>query len=260
MRYYILTLAALILAVAPEIVLGQVAEGQLQERQLHEKRDVDSYKILNRKRNAHACIMSIVFIILYPLGAISVHLPIDRMPLLRNSYLKQKILAIHAPIQILGFVMMVGGLALGIKIALDLGFFESSVPAHIIIGLLVTCTIIVFQPVMGILQHRYFKKTGGRSIFGHIHRWVGRFAIVLGIINNGLGFQLAEEDIEVPTKSYVRNFTIMGVLVTIWLGLIVYDEFFRKAQPSSLQSKKATMNNAVGGVAGNQNRSAKAEA
>jgi hypothetical protein len=191
--------------------------------------------------------MSIVFIILYPLGAISVHLPIDRMPMLKNTYLKQKIAAIHAPIQILGFVMMVGGLALGIKIALDLGFFETAVPAHLIIGLLVTCTIIVVQPVMGMLQHRYFKKTGGKSAFGYIHRWVGRFAILLGIVNNGLGFQLAREDIEVPTRSYVRNFTIMGVLVSIWLGLVVYDEFFRKAQPSPSRSKETTMNNTVGG-------------
>jgi hypothetical protein len=190
--------------------------------------------------------MSIVFIVLYPLGAISVHLPVDRMPLLRNSYLKQKIAAIHAPIQLLGFVMMIGGMALGIRIAHDLDFFSSPVPAHIIIGLLVTCTIIVFQPVMGVLQHRYFKRTGGKSIFGYIHRWVGRFAILLGMINNGLGFQLAKDDIEIPTKSYVRNFTILGVLVTIWLGLVVYDEFSRKTQrPDGFKSNGA--GNVIGG-------------
>ncbi|KAK6544742.1 hypothetical protein TWF694_001427 [Orbilia ellipsospora] len=239
MKHHFLALVALALAVAPELVFANATDGPLEDRELL-KRDVDSYKIFNRKRNAHACIMSIVFLVLYPLGAISVHLPIDRIPLLRNSYLKHKIMAIHAPIQILGLVMMIGGLALGIRIAHDLGFFNRSVPAHMIIGLIVTLTIIIFQPVMGILQHRYFKRTGGKSVFAYIHRWIGRFAILLGMINNGLGFQLAENDIEIPTKSYVRNFTILGVLVTVWLGLVIYDEFFQKPQSSRKLADKTT--------------------
>ncbi|KAF3907987.1 hypothetical protein ABW20_dc0103672 [Dactylellina cionopaga] len=135
---------------------------------------------------------------------------------------------------------MVGGLALGIRIAHDLGFFNSPVPAHIIIGLLVTLAIIVFQPVMGILQHRYFKKTGGKSVFGYIHRWVGRIAILLGMVNNGLGFQLAKDDVEIPASSYIRNFTFVGVFVTIWLGLVIFSEFFQKPQSSHKQGDKVT--------------------
>ncbi|KAF3904969.1 hypothetical protein AA313_de0200399 [Arthrobotrys entomopaga] len=231
MMNQLIELVALTLAIAPELVLANTTDGQLGEGEL-QKRDIDSYKILNRKRNAHACIMSIVFIVLYPLGAISVHLPIDRIPLLRNTYLRNKIPAIHAPIQILGFVMMTGGLALGIRIGHDLGFFNRSVPAHMIIGLIVTSTIIVFQPVLGVLQHRYFKRTGGKSVFGYIHRWIGRCAILLGMINNGLGFQLAQNDIEIPARSYIRNYTILGALVTVWLGLVIYDQFFRKPQCS----------------------------
>jgi uncharacterized membrane protein (DUF485 family) len=207
------------------MILGLGRDEKLNERDVHQKRDFDTFKIFNRKRNAHACIMSIVFIILYPLGAISIHLPIDRIPYLKNTYLKKKIMAIHAPIQLIGIVMMVGGIALGIRIAHDLDYLTNPVPAHVVIGLLVTSIIIVLQPVMGVLQHRYFKKTGGKSIFGYAHRWVGRGAIILGMINNGLGFQLAEDDIRVPTSSYIRNFTLLGVLVTVWLSLVVYDEF-----------------------------------
>jgi hypothetical protein len=203
-----------------------------------EKRDFDSLKIFDRKRNAHACIMSIVFIVLYPLGAISVHLPIDRMPFLRNTYMKQKILAIHAPIQLLGFVMMVGGMALGIRIAHDLDYF-SPVHAHIVIGLLVCCIIILFQPILGIIQHQHYKRTGGKSVFAYVHRWIGRCAIVLGMVNNGLGFQLASHDIVIPARSYIRNFTLVGVLVAVWLGLIIYDQFsVKQGQVAELEVER----------------------
>jgi len=225
MKTLTLALAGLILALAPELIFGHSEATEL------EKRDLDTYKIFSRKRNAHACIMSIVFIVLYPLGAISVHLPIDRIPFLRNTYLRQKIMAIHAPIQLLGFVMMIGAMALGIRIAQDLGYFgHGQLQAHMVIGLLVCSTIIVFQPILGIIQHQHFKKTGGKSIFAYVHRWVGRITMVLGMINNGLGFQLASRDITIPARSYARNFAILGVLVVIWLGLIMYDEFSVKRQ------------------------------
>jgi hypothetical protein len=211
---------------APLYVLGN--DQGLSEIQ---KRDIDSNRVINRKRNAHACIMSIVFIILYPLGAISVHLPIHKIPFLKNTYLRNKIMAIHAPIQILATVLMIGGLALGIRTAQNLNYFLSPVAAHIIIGFLVTLTIIIFQPVLGSLQHRYFKRTGGKSLFGYAHRWIGRGAIILGIINNGLGLHLASFDVVVPARSWIRNFVFVGVLVSIWFGFIFYDTFARPRPP-----------------------------
>jgi hypothetical protein len=197
---------------------------QLEARNARQKRDFDSIKIFNRKRNAHACIMSIVFIILYPLGAISVHLPIDRIPGLRNSYLRNKIMAIHMPIQILGTVMMIGAMCLGIRLAHEQGYLSGHVHAHIVIGLLVVSVIVLMQPVMGLLQHRYFKKKGGKGVFAFVHRWVGRGALILGIINNGLGFQLTSKSgLHVPRGSYIRNFVIAGILVLIYIGLVAYD-------------------------------------
>jgi len=168
--------------------------------------------------------MSIVFIVLYPLGAISLHLPIEHIPFLKNTYIKKKVTAMHVPIQLIAFVMMVGGMALGIRIGHDLGYLEHPVQAHVVIGLLTVCTIIVFQPIMGILQHRHFKKTGGKSIFAYLHRWIGRGAIALGMINSGLGFQLARTTgILVTTSCYVRSYVLLGVLVSIWFSLVVFD-------------------------------------
>jgi len=226
MKLQSLALVALALALAPETVFGQELDFNLNTRDI-QKRDPDSFQKLNRMRNAHACIMSIVFIILYPLGAIFLRFPIDRTPFLKNTYLRNKVPAMHAPVQLLALVMMIGAMGLGIRLAHDLEFFNNPVHAHIVIGLLVCAVIILVQPAMGILQHMHFRKTGGKSWFGIIHRWTGRIAILLGIVNNGLGFQLAEDwgGVNVPMSSYYRNFIIAGVLALIWLGLAVYDEF-----------------------------------
>lgn len=215
----------------PTLVVGQESLNHVSARdeQLHRygKREWD-YETFTRVRNAHACIMSIVFIVLFPLGAISIHLPIDQMPFLRNTYLVKKVMAIHVPIQAIGFAMMVGAMGLGISMARFLDFFNEPIPharAHTVIGLVVCCVLILFQPAMGFIQHRHFRKTGGKSVFAYAHRWTGRCAIILGMINTGLGFQLASSNIIVPTSSYIRNYVLLGVFVLVWLGLIVFDQF-----------------------------------
>ncbi|KAF2103924.1 hypothetical protein NA57DRAFT_70136 [Rhizodiscina lignyota] len=220
---YTLALTALLMIFSPVPIFGQ-------EVQDYEKRDFsDSFIVFNRLRNGHACIMSITFIVLYPLGAISIHLPIESMPFLRNTYLKQKVLAIHAPIQIIGFLMMCGGMGLGIRLAHDLDFFNNPVHAHVVIGLLVCSVIILFQPAMGVIQHLHYRKTGGKSIFAYLHRWTGRCAIILGMINSGLGFQLAKENVIIRSHSYIRNYVLLGILVAIWFALVVWDQFKPKA-------------------------------
>ncbi|KAL7908246.1 hypothetical protein GGI35DRAFT_486370 [Trichoderma velutinum] len=223
-RHLRATLSALFLIFASNLVLAQEIHNEVEGRDLHSFEKRESFKVWNRERNGHACIMSIVFIVLYPLGAISVHLPIDQIPYLRNTYLRNKIMAIHAPIQIIAFLMMIGGMALGIRVAKFVGYLHNPVHAHCIIGFIVVCTLILFQPILGILQHRHFKRTGRKSVFGYVHRWIGRVAIITGIINSGLGFQLAKKNVIIHSHSYVRNYVIAGILLPIWIGLIIWDE------------------------------------
>jgi hypothetical protein len=207
------------------MIASQEVQTELDARDAHEARSFDTFTIFNRKRNAHACIMSIVFIVLYPLGAISLHLPIEHIPYLRESYLRNKVMAIHVPIQAIAFVMMVGGMALGIRLGHDLGYLAHPVQAHVVIGLLTVSTIIIFQPIMGILQHMYFRKTGRKSVFAYIHRWTGRGAVALGMINSGLGFKLAKANVVIPKRSYVRSYALLAVLVSIWISFVIFDEF-----------------------------------
>ncbi len=51
--------------------------------------------------------------------------------------------------------------------------------------------MVLAQPVLGRLHHNGYKATGGRTAFSHLHMWVGRLLITLGVINGGLGFLLA---------------------------------------------------------------------
>jgi hypothetical protein len=175
----------------------------------------DSYKIFLRKRNGHACMMSIVFIVLFPLGAISMHLPL-------KGRVRRVVTRVHAPIQVLGMAMMIGAMGLGIDIAKNDLHYITPVQTHVVIGLLTTSLVILVQPAMGILQHLYFKRTGKKSVFAYVHRWSGRVLILLGWINSGLGFQLTGLQV-VGTTTLVRQFVIMGILGGLWFLLTGVD-------------------------------------
>jgi hypothetical protein len=61
---------------------------------------------------------------------------------------------------------------------------------HPIIGIVVFLALL-FQPVLGILHHLGFKRHGRRTFISHLHIWIGRIMITLGIVNGGLGLLLA---------------------------------------------------------------------
>ena len=177
----------------------------------------DSYQIFLRKRNGHACMMSIVFVVIFPLGAISMHLPLKGLA-------RRVVTRIHAPIQLLGMAMMIGAMGLGIDIARNDLHYISPVHTHVVLGLLVTSLLILIQPALGILQHLYYKKTQKKSVFAYVHRWSGRVLILLGWINSGLGFQLVGLPF-VATHTLVRQFVLMGVLGGIWFLLVASDGY-----------------------------------
>src|ERR1700744_3302120 len=62
---------------------------------------------------------------------------------------------------------------------------------HQIFGTIIVLLFIA-QPILGFVQHRQFLRTGVRSIYSSLHVWDGRVLICLGIINGGLGLQLAK--------------------------------------------------------------------
>jgi hypothetical protein len=67
---------------------------------------------------------------------------------------------------------------------------SSPANAHPIIGIVVF-VMLAFQPLLGYIHHRQFKRYQRRKMASHLHLWDGRIAIILGIVNGGLGLRLA---------------------------------------------------------------------
>jgi hypothetical protein len=45
------------------------------------------------------------------------------------------------------------------------------------------------------------------------------------MINSGLGFQLAKTNVIVSARWYIWSYVLLDVFVSIWYGLVLYDEF-----------------------------------
>ena len=56
---------------------------------------------------------------------------------------------------------------------------------------MVVISLLVLQPLGGILAHRVFKSSGP-NVVGFGHAWFGRALLVLGAINGAFGLQLAD--------------------------------------------------------------------
>ncbi|KAJ4016759.1 hypothetical protein NW752_003890 [Fusarium irregulare] len=157
---------------------------------------------------AHGIIMSIVFIAGYPLGAIL-------MPML-GKWL------IHASWQVVMLLLMWAGFGLGYVAAKDSGLWGKQ--THTRMGTAVVA-LITLQPILGYMHHRYFLSHGKRGVISHIHIWYGRALMLIGIVNGGLGLQLANSS----TAFIVVYSVIAGLASVAYLGSIFVGERRRSA-------------------------------
>lgn len=149
---------------------------------------------------AHGFIMSIAFVLLFPSFGLLTALPIRSI-----------IVKAHAPLQILALCLAIAGMGLGIKMGRDNSVMDDP---HPVLGLIVIGLLILFQPAMGLLQHLHFRRTGEKSIFSHVHRWLGRLAIIVGVVTGGLGFRLAGigSNPNTPKSAVIAYSVIAGVM------------------------------------------------
>lgn len=61
---------------------------------------------------------------------------------------------------------------------------------HSQLGIILVC-LVSLQPFLGFLHHRHYLRHKQRGIISYLHIWYGRSLIILGMINGGLGLQLA---------------------------------------------------------------------
>lgn len=161
-------------------------------------------------RRAHGFVMSITFVLVLPLAALTLYLPFAK-----------RVLFIHAPLQTIGVILMVVGLATGVV----LGNRVSELDAyHQIIGYIVVAVLILFQPILGILQHLYFRRHGGRSMKGVAHQWLGRSFILLGVVNGGLGFNITGPvgSRYVPRSLVIAYAVVAGIVGLIYIAVVLF--------------------------------------
>lgn len=157
---------------------------------------------INRKKTAHAVLMVLAFVIMFPFFALGLHV-----------FPSKWTVNIHGTFQLLTLSVTIAGLGVGVSLARQIRLIDSY---HAIIGMIVVASLALFQPAMGVLQHRYFRKTGGKGIFAYTHRWFGRTMIILGVINAGLGFKLAQG----PRGAIIATSVVAGVIGVFYIAVV----------------------------------------
>jgi len=140
----------------------------------------------------HGIIMTIVMVVLYPLGAIL-------MPLIGGWI-------IHGGVQIIVFLLMWAGFGIGyIASRSTVGFGAT----HTLFGTVIVA-LFGIQPFLGVWHHMYYRKHQQRGVVSHVHVWYGRILMVLGVINGGLGLQLAGSG-----DSFVIAYSVIAVVMFV---------------------------------------------
>ena len=171
---------------------------------------------------AHGAIGALAFLVFFPSGAIFI-----RVPFLS----KFGGIWVHAAIQIFAYCLFIAAAGLGIYIAMA---EDLLMEAHPIIGM-VLLGVLFFQPFSGIAHHMLFKKHKKRTAVSYEHIFVGRGAIILGMINGGLGLMLAG----VENIGYLVAYGIVaGVMGSLYLAAIVYGELKRSRNMKDVQDEE----------------------
>lgn len=161
-------------------------------------------------RKTHGIIMSITFVVLFPLAALAMYLPFAK-----------RALFVHAPLQTIGVILMIVGLATGVILGNRVSELDGY---HQVIGYIIVAVLILAQPALGLLQHMYFRRHGGRSIKGIAHQWIGRSFILLGVINGGLGFNITGPTGSqyVPRGAVIAYGVIAGLVGVLYIAVVVF--------------------------------------
>lgn len=154
---------------------------------------------------AHAVLATLAFGLLFPVGGI-----IIRLASFRGAWI------VHALFQVVAFILYIVAFGIGIYLATHLRLLGA---AHVIIGI-VLFVLLFLQPLSGWLHHRGFIKYGRRGGWSYAHLWLGRGIITLGIVNGGLGLQLAERTrFFAPPRSAIVAYSVVAGIV--WLVYVL---------------------------------------
>ncbi|KAL4975642.1 hypothetical protein BDW66DRAFT_151756 [Aspergillus desertorum] len=150
---------------------------------------------------AHGVAMGVAFGIIFPLGAI----------LLRVIQSKYGVYA-HISCQLLAYALMIAGLATGIRVGKILDRLHNN--GHTILGTVIVAFLLI-QPFIGFWHHHQYKRTQEAGKWTHIHTWIGRIFLLLGLINGGTGLKLADN----TTGGIIAYAVIAGVVGVAYISI-----------------------------------------
>lgn len=167
---------------------------------------------------AHGVMASLAFVAIFPTGGI----------LIRVANFTG-LIWIHAALQMLGYVVYIVAFGMGVWLAVTDGYMSEH---HPIIGI-VLFVLLFAQPFGGFLHHHLYKKNGHRTIISHLHVNIGRIAIILGIVNGGLGLQLAG----IERKYMIVYGVFAGIMGVAYIAAIIFGEVKKsRKSPADLSS------------------------
>jgi hypothetical protein len=98
--------------------------------------------------------------------------------------------------------------------------------------------LLFFQPLGGILHHLGFARHGRRTLISHLHIWLGRALVTLGIVNGELGLLLASHarrraSPDILSRHHIAYGISAGVMWLLWAVFAVAGEVRRARRPAA---------------------------
>jgi len=182
-----------------------------------------SAQVQTRFIRAHGALAAIAFVATIPISAVLIRL---------TSVRGQPAVWIHGGVQIFAYTVFIAAAGLGLFIAKGLAYLNRP---HAIIGMILLGAIF-FMPFLGTVHHRVYKKVQKRTLWSYAHIFIGRAAVILGLVNGGLGLRLASA----PKSNVVAYGVFAGLVGVVYVGVIVFGEYKRARTSSNIASTSAS--------------------
>ncbi|KAK6438108.1 hypothetical protein LTR95_005695 [Oleoguttula sp. CCFEE 5521] len=181
---------------------------------------------------AHGAMASLAFLVFFPIGGI----------LIRVANFSG-LVWVHAGMQMLAWLIYLVAFGMGVWLATNTDDIKK---AHPIIGIALFLVLLV-QPALGWMHHKMFKKKRTRTAWSWSHIGIGRLAILVGMVNGGLGLQL-DGDTE---KKHVVPYAIVAVVFGLaYIAAIVWGELKRRRNKTDQQYKRQSDSNEMHNMGG----------
>lgn len=121
---------------------------------------------------AHAVLLGISFVFMYPIGMILLRLPSRFFGVW-----------VHAGWQSLTTCLVIAGFIIALYFSLTSDRFHNIDKGHQILGIVTIGLLLLFQPLLGLIHHIRYKRIARRTLFGWVHLGLGRVLIAAGMVN-----------------------------------------------------------------------------